>query len=243
MDGDWVVPPMGFDVRMIPAGDPAARHLEEDPAQVPDKPFARIKRDPERRYRITGRIPPHFEVRFASEYGAYGRDTAACQQRLGGQPGNLAVFGGISVPVSLRRLSPERYEAVLVIDRFEDDDPCRWVYQGTRIQVINTRLTEFKDPTPFPNEGVIGADRYHISDSVPRCTPRHYRCSEERLRTLDDSSSAPAIQRCETMPPSPDFPMRSLRCNRYPGPVFKKAHLLRPGTGTITLNIYDLGKV
>lgn len=235
-----VEPPLGSNVYAIPSGDPAARHLPDVlPADFTPRPYVRLKTDPERRYRIVGRIPPHYDVEFGSDFVAYGRDDPACHAILRQHGMEPTPFLQVQIPLAVRRLTPDRYEATLVIDRLEDD-ACRWVYVTTRIRVIDRNLHPDSDVTPFPNEDVVGASHYHLPESAPHCARSAPKCREVWARAVASSSDAPVLIRCLVEPPKGRTPHAWLGCGD-PLLGYKTKHLLKPDTGTITIDLYDIG--
>ena len=237
---DHLKAPPGARTWAVPAGDPGARHLPDPIDQVSWPTIAPLNPKAQRKYRVHGRVPAHFQLTFINYYQAYRFDTPECQAEL---KRNLAykdrsseyAYGETTVQMPIRR-SGERYEATLVIDRFVPT-ACQWVYQGTRAEITHQGKNQEAPAYGY----VVDTEAYHLVEGANRC-PRHAKkCTEERYNQTNNSAAMPVYFLCKTIPASETLGDRDIYdCRDTSVSRYKLTHALRPGTRAIEINFHDL---
>lgn len=240
---DRVYAPYDAKTWIIPAGDPDAKDLSDEimPAPLEQGEQWPYKMKPTRKYRITGTIPPSLRIEMKSHFQPYQRTPeciAELKRRNIDPPGP---GGGLVAPLKVT-YSKERYEAVLVIDRFDDNDPCQWVYQETSALVYSTS----EENTSRKVIGtIVNADEYHFPKGakVTRCAKDDAYCSNEESWIVSNDDEKPASILCGHYQ-SLDKLSKYYSCNAgydHHKPV-KAVHKLKPHTRTIEINVYDLDR-
>ncbi len=230
---DRVHPPIGSYTVIVPAGDPEAKNLSDEVVgerqSGADWPY---KAKPQRKYRVFGRIPPHLRIAMASGFDMYKFRTPECQAEMQ-RRGIRSQWGMMNSPIKVTQTG-DRYEAVIVIDRFEDNDPCQWVYQSTEAAIFH------KDrPDKQINASLtVDARWYHLPGiRMKRCRRDARACSEERAWIQSNADSKPALILCGTR--KWDTGAQYL-CNAKNSNVWKETHLLMPSTKSMQVNVYDI---